>query len=104
MEPYSRLAGRLPKQSHYSHKTKSPSCKHYHHIHKIYVEHTLSTRIQFLIDNASYEAVSLFNMTVNGFSNYSANSEVRSTTKVAEGEHNQKNILRALKLKWLMKP
>ena len=45
-------------------------------------------------------------MTVNGFSNYSANSEVRSTTKVAEGEHNQKNILpvRALKLKWLMKP
>ena len=56
------------------------------------------------MDNASYETVSLFNMTVNGFSNYSANSEVRSTTKVADGEHNQKNILRALKLKWLMKP
>ena len=55
------------------------------------------------MDNASYETVSLFNMSVNGFSNYSANSEVRSTTKVAEGEHNQKNILRALKLKWLMK-
>jgi hypothetical protein len=44
-------------------------------------------------------------MTVNGFSNYSANSEVRSTTKVAEGEHkSEKHSENPSKLKWLMKP
>ena len=57
------------------------------------------------MDNASYETVSLFNMSVNGFSNYSANSEVRSTTKVAEGEHkSEKHSENPSKLKWLMKP